>query len=168
MESRFNEAPYKIFFILQLPSPSYDRIFSSAPCSQASSICVRSVKWKTKFHTRTKQQVHIFDVLTAATLKTAVLLYITPCSLVEIQRFIFGWTYYVFRVEKVSQESGMHSTLKMEATYSSVTSVNYRNTHHRIPAAAVRNSTPTSTRSLYLHIFPRGPRLLHGSNPIAS
>jgi hypothetical protein len=38
---------------------SWIQIFSSAPCSQTSSICVLPLMWDTKFHTHTKQRIII-------------------------------------------------------------------------------------------------------------
>jgi len=50
------EAPHYVAFSSLAPlPPSSFMIFSSAPCSQAPSICAPLSVWETKFHTHAKR-----------------------------------------------------------------------------------------------------------------
>jgi hypothetical protein len=81
------------------------------------------------------------EVFIVATLKIAVFLHITPCSLVEVYSFFFMNVLHLHG-RKVSQESSMHSilsTLKMEAICSFVISINfYQATEHHMPVDSIR------------------------------
>jgi hypothetical protein len=146
------EAPPLCSFLWPpIVSSSFRPIFFSATCTQSPSINVLPLMSKIKFHAHTKLQAksHIcifyvgFEVLAEVVIKSTIFWDITPCSPLKVNRR-FGEIYHlhlqgriISRVRSQRDSSRLclppaySSTLKMGATCSSVTSVDFQRTTRR-------------------------------------